>query len=286
MDNFQIGVIWRNLGYLATFPLFLLVLACIIAVCYYLILIRKGGRFQCECLIPMWLRNLLETYCGCLFSRRRGVYYDVYYDNDTSTSCCGGRNKTTQWKTTIQPLTPAEWAALRSVAKRWEASDWPSIRYRPAVMCFKRAGRRKTKSLLLKLSWTSLATIEDRSQVLSTCSLCRWTEIETSRDVMWDKKMCSPGWGLNCFALVSGIAPLIFHEFYVAHDSCEFAGRDTVCFNPNLYSNGKVCLSLLGTWQGPKCHHGLILRERDGDSNDSLEDHPMTCKWLGSPPHL
>lgn len=28
------------------------------------------------------------------------------------------------------------------------------------------------------------------------------------------------------------------------------AGRDTVCFNPNLYSNGKVCLSLLGTWQG------------------------------------
>ncbi|CAK9091853.1 Probable ubiquitin-conjugating enzyme E2 R521 (E2 ubiquitin-conjugating enzyme R521) (Ubiquitin carrier protein) (Ubiquitin-protein ligase) [Durusdinium trenchii] len=27
-------------------------------------------------------------------------------------------------------------------------------------------------------------------------------------------------------------------------------GRDTVCFNPNLYSNGKVCLSLLGTWQG------------------------------------
>ena len=30
--------------------------------------------------------------------------------------------------------------------------------------------------------------------------------------------MCSPGWGLNCFALVSGIAQLIFHEFYVAHD--------------------------------------------------------------------
>eukprot|EP00913_Durusdinium_trenchii_P013051 g12251.t1 len=30
----------------------------------------------------------------------------------------------------------------------------------------------------------------------------------------------------------------------------EWCGRDTVCFNPNLYSNGKVCLSLLGTWQG------------------------------------
>jgi ubiquitin-conjugating enzyme E2 Z len=24
-----------------------------------------------------------------------------------------------------------------------------------------------------------------------------------------------------------------------------------VCFNPNLYSDGKVCLSLLGTWSGP-----------------------------------
>ena len=29
-------------------------------------------------------------------------------------------------------------------------------------------------------------------------------------------------------------------------------GGDTVCFNPNLYSNGKVCLSLLGTWQGER----------------------------------
>ena len=25
-----------------------------------------------------------------------------------------------------------------------------------------------------------------------------------------------------------------------------------VRFNPNLYANGKVCLSLLGTWAGPK----------------------------------
>lgn len=28
-------------------------------------------------------------------------------------------------------------------------------------------------------------------------------------------------------------------------------GRGTVRFNPNLYQNGKVCLSILGTWQGP-----------------------------------
>ncbi len=27
-------------------------------------------------------------------------------------------------------------------------------------------------------------------------------------------------------------------------------GNDTVRFNPNLYANGKVCLSLLGTWSG------------------------------------
>ena len=28
-------------------------------------------------------------------------------------------------------------------------------------------------------------------------------------------------------------------------------GRGTVGFNPNLYANGKVCLSILGTWAGP-----------------------------------
>ena len=27
-------------------------------------------------------------------------------------------------------------------------------------------------------------------------------------------------------------------------------GGGTVRFNPNLYANGKVCLSLLGTWSG------------------------------------
>ncbi|KAK4472552.1 hypothetical protein MN116_003795 [Schistosoma mekongi] len=29
-------------------------------------------------------------------------------------------------------------------------------------------------------------------------------------------------------------------------------GNGTVRFNPNFYSNGKVCLSILGTWQGPE----------------------------------
>ena len=27
-------------------------------------------------------------------------------------------------------------------------------------------------------------------------------------------------------------------------------GGGTVRFNPNLYADGKVCLSLLGTWEG------------------------------------
>ncbi|OEU08956.1 UBC-like protein, partial [Fragilariopsis cylindrus CCMP1102] len=29
-------------------------------------------------------------------------------------------------------------------------------------------------------------------------------------------------------------------------------GRGKVRFGPNLYASGKVCLSLLGTWEGPK----------------------------------
>lgn len=33
----------------------------------------------------------------------------------------------------------------------------------------------------------------------------------------------------------------------------------TVRFNPNIYKNGKVCLSILGTWNGPSwsCAHTL-----------------------------
>ena len=45
-------------------------------------------------------------------------------------------------------------------------------------------------------------------------------------------------------------------------------GQGTVRFNPNLYNCGKVCLSLLGTWQGaagetwdPKCSTLLQVRE-------------------------
>ncbi|KAK4508546.1 hypothetical protein PRZ48_002285 [Zasmidium cellare] len=39
-------------------------------------------------------------------------------------------------------------------------------------------------------------------------------------------------------------------------------GRGTTRFNPNLYANGKVCLSLLGTWSGPgwSAHGSTILQ--------------------------
>eukprot|EP00930_Biecheleria_cincta_P083732 TRINITY_DN73243_c0_g1_i1.p1 TRINITY_DN73243_c0_g1~~TRINITY_DN73243_c0_g1_i1.p1 ORF type:complete len:928 (-),score=204.20 TRINITY_DN73243_c0_g1_i1:467-3199(-) len=39
-------------------------------------------------------------------------------------------------------------------------------------------------------------------------------------------------------------------------------GRGTVTFNPNLYSNGKVCLSLLGTWQGEKAENWDAVNSR------------------------
>ena len=40
------------------------------------------------------------------------------------------------------------------------------------------------------------------------------------------------------------------------HVKFRTTGRGTVSFNPNLYSNGKVCLSLLGTWAGERWRPG------------------------------
>jgi ubiquitin-protein ligase len=43
--------------------------------------------------------------------------------------------------------------------------------------------------------------------------------------------------------------------------SVKFLTTDgTVRFNPNLYSNGKVCLSILGTWSGPAWEPTMSLR--------------------------
>lgn len=36
-------------------------------------------------------------------------------------------------------------------------------------------------------------------------------------------------------------------------------GQNTVRFNPNLYKNGKVCLSILNTWMGPQWTSGSTL---------------------------
>jgi baculoviral IAP repeat-containing protein 6 len=37
-----------------------------------------------------------------------------------------------------------------------------------------------------------------------------------------------------------------------APPKCSFltTGAGTIRFNPNLYSDGKICLSILGTWEG------------------------------------
>ena len=41
-----------------------------------------------------------------------------------------------------------------------------------------------------------------------------------------------------------------FSFFVFAQVVFRTTGNGTVRFNPNLYSDGKVCLSLLGTWEG------------------------------------
>lgn len=52
----------------------------------------------------------------------------------------------------------------------------------------------------------------------------------------------------GCFLFDMYIPP----EYPNTNPSLQFitTGKGTVRFNPNLYNNGKVCLSLLGTWQG------------------------------------
>ena len=43
------------------------------------------------------------------------------------------------------------------------------------------------------------------------------------------------------------------HTFPQKSPKCNLMtnGNGQVRFNPNLYANGKVCLSILGTWAGP-----------------------------------
>ena len=51
--------------------------------------------------------------------------------------------------------------------------------------------------------------------------------------------------------------------------------KGTVRFNPNLYSNGKVCLSILGTWEGPSWTASLSLETVLLSIQSLLGESPM-----------
>mmetsp|Transcript_67220 Transcript_67220/g.161066 ORF Transcript_67220/g.161066 Transcript_67220/m.161066 type:complete len:284 (+) Transcript_67220:251-1102(+) len=52
-------------------------------------------------------------------------------------------------------------------------------------------------------------------------------------------------------------------------------GDGRVRFNPNLYVDGKVCLSILGTWQGPSWSTSGQLRTVLVSIQSLLSDHPI-----------
>jgi len=56
-------------------------------------------------------------------------------------------------------------------------------------------------------------------------------------------------------------------------------GNNTVRFNPNLYKNGKVCLSILGTWSGPswspaQCISSLLISIQSLMSENPYHNEP------------
>ena len=48
-----------------------------------------------------------------------------------------------------------------------------------------------------------------------------------------------------------------------------------VRFNPNLYENGKVCLSILGTWSGPEWTSVMNLKSLILSLQSLLNEHPL-----------
>ncbi|CAG0913048.1 unnamed protein product [Notodromas monacha] len=52
-------------------------------------------------------------------------------------------------------------------------------------------------------------------------------------------------------------------------------GNGVVRFNPNLYSNGKVCLSILGTWEGPGWVASMGLASLLISIQSLLNDEPL-----------
>ena len=53
-------------------------------------------------------------------------------------------------------------------------------------------------------------------------------------------------------------------------------GGGSVRFNPNLYTDGKVCLSLLGTWEIIRGREAVALKDC------SLKVTNETVDWIGS----
>ena len=53
-------------------------------------------------------------------------------------------------------------------------------------------------------------------------------------------------------------------------------GGGTVRLNPNLYKNGKVCLSILGTWQGPSWSSSQSIGSVLLSVQSLLGEHPAT----------
>lgn len=53
-------------------------------------------------------------------------------------------------------------------------------------------------------------------------------------------------------------------------------GNGTVRFNPNLYSDGKVCLSILGTWSGPGWTPMMNLRAVLLSIQSLMNDNPYS----------
>lgn len=51
--------------------------------------------------------------------------------------------------------------------------------------------------------------------------------------------------------------------------------NEKVRFNPNLYENGKVCLSILGTWTGPEWTSVMNLRSLILSLQSILSEHPI-----------
>ena len=59
-------------------------------------------------------------------------------------------------------------------------------------------------------------------------------------------------------------------------------GQGRICFNPNLYRTGKVCMSILGTWVGPGWNPSHSLSSVLLSIQSLMNDQPY-CAHLGVP---